>query len=368
MAQEKPVVRVRSPARAPQGRRRRLGLIAAALALLAAPSLVFGCAFERQSPLTEAQSVTPHFEDDAFVTFDGVRLGLTVWEPDPALWPEPWAVLVAVHGMSEYADAFHLAGPYWAQHGVKVYAYDQRGFGRSPGRGVWPGQDLMADDVAAALEAARAANPDATLGVAGESMGGAVVLYADGRSGGLPADRVILSAPGLRGWSALPWTYRVSLWSAAHVAPRWAARPPRGIGVIATDNIEALYRNGRDPLFLRDTRMDTLYGLVSLMESASKARPSGDAPLLVLYGANDQLIPRKAVEAAAPNLGPCARTAFYEKGWHMLFRDLQAQTVWDDVLAFLRDAHAPLPSGAPPLLEAEEPDCASFVSLGSPSG
>lgn len=362
------MVRDRSASDAPQGRRRRLGLKAAALALLAAPAVAFGCAFERQAPLTAVAKATPHFDDDAFVTFDGERLGLTVWEPDPALFPEPWAVLVAVHGMSEYADAFHLAGPYWAAQGVKVYAYDQRGFGRSPGRGVWPGQDLMAADAAAAVQAARLSHPDAIVSVVGESMGGAVVLYAASRSTGPLADRVILSAPGVRGWSALPWTYRVSLWGAAHVAPRWAARPPRGIGVTATDNIEALYRNGADPLFLRDTRMDTLYGLVSLMEAASKAQPAGDAPLLMLYGANDQLIPRRAVEAAAPNLGACARTALYEDGWHMLFRDLQAQTVWDDVLAFLRDPEAPLPSAAPPLLEAEDANCERFVSLESPSG
>jgi alpha-beta hydrolase superfamily lysophospholipase len=368
MAQEEFVVRDRSHPRAQTGRRRRLGLTAALFALIAAPALVFGCAFERQSPLTAVAEGTPRFEGDAFVTFDGARLGLTVWEPDGSLFPEPWAVLVAVHGMSEYADAFHLAGPYWASRGVKVYAYDQRGFGRSPGRGVWPGQELMAADVAAAVAAARAENPDAVVGVVGESMGGAVVLYAASRAEGALADRVILSAPGVRGWSALPWTYRVSLWSAAHVAPRWAARPPRGIGVTATDNIEALYRNGRDPLFLRDTRMDTLYGLVSLMEAASKSRPSGDAPVLMLYGANDQLIPRRAVEAAAPNLGPCGRTALYEEGWHMLFRDLQARTVWDDVLSFLKAPDAPLPSAAPPILEAQDARCESFVALDSPAG
>ncbi len=312
-----------------------------------------GCAFQRQTPLPAAAAASvdePRFADDAFVSFDGARLGLTVWTPDPAEHPEPWAVVVAVHGMSEYADAWHLAGPWWASKGVKVYAYDQRGFGRSPGRGVWPGADLLARDLAAATQAARRAHPDATLAVVGQSMGGAVVLYAAAHADGLSADRVIVSAPGVRGWSALPWTYRVSLWTAAHVAPGWAAQPPRGIKIYATDNMEALYRNGRDPLFLRATRMDTLYGLVSLMEAASKSRPDDALPLLLLYGENDQLIPRTAVEAIAANLEPCARSALYEQGWHMLFRDLQAETVWRDVLAFLEDAAAPLPSGAPPLV------------------
>jgi alpha-beta hydrolase superfamily lysophospholipase len=213
----------------------------------------------------------------------------------------------------------------------------------------------MAKDLVAATQAARAAHPDATLAVVGESMGGAVVLYTAAHVKGPLADRVIVSAPGVRGWSALPWPYRLSLWTAARVAPGWAAEPPSGLHIYATDNMEALYRNGRDPLFLRKTRMDTLYGLVSLMESASKARPDHATPLLLLYGKNDQLIPIKAVEKIAPNLEPCGRSAFYEKGWHMLFRDLQAETVWKDVVSFLKSPQEPLPSGAPPLTPDLEP-------------
>jgi alpha-beta hydrolase superfamily lysophospholipase len=327
-----------------------------------------GCALQRQTPLLPAASgVPPHFEDETFVSFDGARLGLTVWKPDPEAFPEPWAVIVAVHGMSEYADAWHLAGPWWASQGILVYAYDQRGFGRSPGRGVWPGAELMARDLIAATEAARAAHPEATLAVIGESMGGAVVLYTAAHADRPLADRVIVSAPGVRGWSALPAPYRVSLWTAARVAPAWAPQPPRGLKIYATDNMEALYRNGRDPLFLHHTRMDTLYGLVSLMEEASKAEPNHGAPLLLLYGKNDQLIPRKAVEAIAPNLEPCGRSAFYENGWHMLFRDLQAETVWRDVAAFLKDAKAPLPSGAPPLMPSlgGGPACETVAARGS---
>ena len=57
---------------------------------------------------------------------------------------------------------------------------------------------------------------------------------------------------------------------------------------------------------------------------------------------------RRALERAGspPNL----RTAYYEDGWHLLNRNLGAERVYDDVEAFLRDASAPLPSGAPPVL------------------
>ena len=40
------------------------------------------------------------------------------------------------------------------------------------------------------------------------------------------------------------------------------------------------------------------------------------------------------------------RVAVYESGYHMLLRDLQAETVWTDIAAWIGDRASPLPSGA----------------------
>ena len=45
-----------------------------------------------------------------------------------------------------------------------------------------------------------------------------------------------------------------------------------------------------------------------------------------------------------------ARTALYENGWHWLLRDNQREVVFNDILAFIDDPQARLPSEAPPLL------------------
>ena len=47
---------------------------------------------------------------------------------------------------------------------------------------------------------------------------------------------------------------------------------------------------------------------------------------------------------------PGFRTGFYADAWHILNRDLQAEVMYRDVEAWLRDAAAPLPSGAGPVL------------------
>jgi alpha-beta hydrolase superfamily lysophospholipase len=72
-------------------------------------------------------------------------------------------------------------------------------------------------------------------------------------------------------------------------------------------------------------------------------------PSLLLYGANDQVIPPVGVERAAKRLPAFVRTAYYAKGYHMLLNDLQGQVVWQDILTFIRDPGAKLPSGAPGL-------------------
>ena len=94
--------------------------------------------------LPGADFTGPRLEDHDVVSFDGQKLGLMRWIPEG---PEPWAVIVGVHGMNDYSNAFHLAGPYWASQGIATFAYDQRGFGRSPQIGVWGGEKLMTEDL-----------------------------------------------------------------------------------------------------------------------------------------------------------------------------------------------------------------------------
>ena len=117
-----------------------------------------------------------------------------------------------------------------------------------------------------------------------------------------------------------------------------------------------LFRNGRDPNSILSTRFDTLYGLVDLMQSASVKLGRVRAPTLLLYGASDAVIEKAPMRRALEQAGerPGFRTGYYPDGWHLLNRDLQAETMYRDVEAWLTDADAPLPSGAGPVLPALE--------------
>jgi acylglycerol lipase len=323
------------------------GLIGFALALLAAciPTVQ-----RAASPLEEFQG--PRFDVEAqhFYSFDGAELGLSAWLP-PEGTPT-WAVIVGLHGMNDYAGTFYLAGPWFAEHGVAFYAYDARGFGRSPRRGVWGGERLMTEDLRTAVLVARRMHANATISVLGDSMGAATAMATFGAENAPALDRLILAAPGVWGWSTLPTPYAATLWFGAHTFPWRAVSPPRGVTRrrTASDNREALLRAGRDPNMIWTTRIDAVYGLVGLMERASDRAANLDGDVLFLYGAHDQIIPRVSADNAARRLPSSARTALYANGYHWLVRDQQREVVYADILAFLRDPGAPFPSQAPPLL------------------
>lgn len=281
------------------------------------------------------------------ITFDGNELGLTVWGEEISA---PEYVVVGVHGMNDYANAFHMAAPWWAEHGVRTYAYDQRGFGRSYGRGRWQNEEAMREDLRTVVRLVREQHPQAVLTVVGISMGGATAMSTFGADGAPEIDRLILSGPGLRGWGAIPWVQRVALNISTRVRPGWIVTPPRRfVKIEPSDNIEMLQRTWSDPLMQRVNRIDQVFGVVSLMETAHKCAKNLPENTLLLYGARDIVIPEAGVRRTTPLLPSHVKTAYYEKGYHMLMRDLQAETVWKDQLAFMRDPKSTLPSGAPEL-------------------
>ncbi|MGQ0534092.1 MAG: alpha/beta fold hydrolase [Caulobacteraceae bacterium] len=327
--------------------------VAAQSFICLALALIAACAPTVQhasSPLAEFSGPRFNVAAERLVSFDGAELGLTAWQPPDG--QEPTAVIIGLHGMNDYANTFYLAGPWFAERGVAFYAYDARGFGRSPSRGVWGGERLMTEDLRTAVAVARRTHPNARIVVMGDSMGAATAIATFGAESAPEVDRIVLVAPAVWGWSTLPDQYALALWVGAHTFPWRAVQPPRNITrrVTASDNREALLQAGRAPHMIWSTRIDAVYGLVGLMETASERAANLDGDVLFLYGAHDQIIPRNSAIACARRLPGSARTVLYENGWHWLLRDLQREVVYADILAFIGDPHAALPSQSPALL------------------
>jgi alpha-beta hydrolase superfamily lysophospholipase len=297
-----------------------------------------GCAPQFQS--AGMASAVPELRTDAIVTADGARLPLRVWAPHG----RPRAVLLALHGMNDYSNAFAIPGEAWRKEGVVTYAYDQRGFGATARPGIWAGAATLAGDFLQAAALLRRRHPDLPLYALGTSMGGGVILSALASRTEPVVDGVILAAPAVWGRETLPPGTGLALWLAARIVPSMTLSG-RGLNRVASDNRPLLRTMARDPLVLKEARVDALYGLVDLMDAAYAAAAEVSAPVLLLYGGNDQIVPRRPVENVARRL-PQPRLAFYEHGFHMLLRDLNGDVVHRDVAAWIADPNAALPSGA----------------------
>ncbi|HVJ42960.1 MAG TPA: alpha/beta fold hydrolase [Dongiaceae bacterium] len=299
----------------------------------------------------------PRLTETTIHTADGIDLPLREWLPrDDALKVKDIkAVVLAIHGFNDYSKGMTNPAEGMVRRGMAVYAYDQRGFGRTPQRGIWPGNERMIADLKLATDLLHRKYPDKPLFILGESMGASVVMSAAAEAPPLHADGLILVSPALWGWETQSSFNRHVLDWAAHVIP-WMTVYPTGVRIQASDNTAALRAMGRDRLVIKDTRIDSAYGLVGLMSQAYRTLPllgradQAYPPCLLLYGGREQVLADRSVRMALaqlPQLPPeRLRIGLYPKGYHYLLRDLDAQTVFTDIAAWMADPAKPLPSGA----------------------
>tara|TARA_R110001583_G_scaffold96819_4_gene241496 strand:+ start:18528 stop:19673 length:1146 start_codon:yes stop_codon:yes gene_type:complete len=307
---------------------------------------------------------TPQAEPMFFRTIDGTLLALQRWLPGtptsatrsgenavvvPAgrsLLHAPRAVILGLHGFGDYANGFAEAGAQLAQHGIAVYAYDQRGFGRSPTRGFWPGMNSLVQDASDALLVLRGLYPDTPVYLTGVSMGAAVAIITAASRPQL-MDGVILVSPAVWDRAEMPWYQTVPLAVLSHTLP-WLPVTGRGLEIWPSDNIAMLRRLGRDPNMLSSVRVDMVTGIADLMDRARSRAGDLHLPMLVMTGQKDQVIPPVVMASfvndlperakPVPKGGKGKRSAticVYEQGYHMLLRDLNGPHVIDDLAAWV---------------------------------
>ncbi len=290
--------------------------------------------------------VEPRIEGSRLVAADGTRLPLRQWQPSSG---RPWAAAVALHGFNDYGMAFSEVGSELAERGIVVYAYDQRGFGQSPGRSYWHGSASMIADYRTAAALIRARHPGIPVFAIGESMGGAVVLAAQAGTPKPEVDGIVLIAPAIWGASTMPFWQTGPLWLFSHTIPWWPLSGA-GLPITPSDNNAMLRRLSNDPLIIKETRVDAIRGLVRLMDEGLEAAPALTGPALILYGDADDVVPKgptcKMIRSlpAVPTGG--WRIVLYPEGHHMLTRDLAGREAINDIAAFMAAPSRPVPSAA----------------------
>ncbi|MEJ1970347.1 MAG: alpha/beta fold hydrolase [Rhizomicrobium sp.] len=198
----------------------------------------------------------------SFFASDGADIPYRLW---PAAAPR--ALVVLLHGATDYSGAFDEIGPAFAARGLSALAIDQRGFGATATRGKWGGKDRMIRDAAEAVIYLRKRFGDALpVFLVGESMGAALAVHVAARAPELGLAGVVLAAPG-----AISGLWRRLFGSALTRVLRFFM-PRSGIVIERISAWEftpgAAIRLLSDPMVLRRVRPATLFGLFELSQSA----------------------------------------------------------------------------------------------------
>lgn len=327
--------------REPDGCRRssflgRVGMAALALGLAACTTTLPP---PPKPPARFAAAARLVLPDHTFVLSDGARIPARVW---PAQQQER-AVLLALHGFNDSRDAWEAPAPFFSQRGITVIAPDQRGFGQAPLRGGWAGSARMVEDVREEITQIQQAHPHTPLYLAGESMGGAVLILLMAQPDAPKVAGTLLLAPAvwnLGGGADIPLRVLASLFPRNLVTGRELP-----VHVVASDNMAALIRLYYDPLTLRATRLEALQGLVALMKQSAHAARHIHGPTLCVYGDKDQLVPPSAMAEVWRSMPKQVRLDLIPGGHHLLLRDRNGKLVMQDMVGWMATPETWLPSG-----------------------
>jgi len=265
---------------------------------------------------------------DTLSTADGLDLHLQWSTPDE----QARAAVLLVHGYAEHCGRHGVLAQTFAEASALVFAYDQRGYGRSGGHRAYVDTfDQYLDDLARVVQTVRSRIPEGPLFLFGHSMGGLVVLkYVLDRTAASPAG-LLLSAPALEVNPDLAPGLRRMAQFLGRIAPRLpTVRSPEGA-------------ISRDPAVVRHAQNDPLnyHGRIpartgaELLRAGKNVRSRLEAvehPFLVLHGTEDRLASPVWSRRLYERAGASDKTLkLYEGRYHEAYHDYGREAVLGDL-------------------------------------
>jgi alpha-beta hydrolase superfamily lysophospholipase len=267
------------------------------------------------------------------VTEDGLHLFTQHWDPEG----EVRAVVALVHGYGEHCGRYGHVAQAMTRAGAAVYAYDQRGYGRSDGtRAYVESFDVYNDDLERFLAYVDERSPDVPLYLFGHSMGGLVVLrHALTRS--LAASGLVLSAPAIEiNPNLAAFLRRIAQWLGRRFPKLKTVRSPQGAISRDADVVE---QAENDPL--------NYHGRVLARTGAEMIRAGKHAqenlsdlslPFFVFHGTADELTNPDWSQRLYDRAASTDKTIeFYDGLYHETFNEPEKERVLDDVHTWLSE-------------------------------
>jgi alpha-beta hydrolase superfamily lysophospholipase len=266
--------------------------------------------------------------------FDGVgdvRIVYDVWTPDT----DPRAVVILSHGFGEHARRYDHVAERFGRDGLQTYALDHRGHGRSGGKRVLV-KDIseFTGDFDTLVGIATHEHPGLPRIVLGHSMGGGIV-FAYGVEHPDNYDLMVLSGPAVAAQTAvsplLAWLAK----TIGAIAPGLplqqldAGAVSRDPAVVEAYNTDPLVYHGKVPGGIARV-------LMRVGETMPQRAASLAAPLLVVHGSEDRLIPEIGSHQLVDAVGSSdVELKVYPGLYHEVFNEPEQEQVLDDVVSWI---------------------------------
>jgi len=245
------------------------------------------------------------------------------WEPEM----HSKANLVLLHGYGEHCSRYDHVGKALSEAGIAVYTYDQRGYGRSPGKRAYIDNfDALLADLDVYLEHVQPRLKDLPFFMMGHSMGG-MVLAAYMQTRQAPVRGLIFSSPFLALNDDVP-KILLALANVLGAITPW-------LPVARVDNSGL----SRDPKVVEAADNDPLsyHGMVKARTGAQfnavlgRIQPNFEAisaPIYVIHGEEDRIVPNAGSRMLYERCSSADKTLkIYAGGYHELWNDLEKEAV-----------------------------------------
>ena len=270
-------------------------------------------------------------DERSFDGVGGVRIVYDVWTPEEP----PRGVVVLCHGYAEHARRYDHVAQRFGEAGLITYALDQRGHGRSGGKRVYL-RDIseFTDDFATLVGIAATDHPELQRVVLGHSMGGGVV-FAYGVEHPDDYAAMVLSGPAVYAQDS------VSSFMIGVAKVVGSVLPGLPVEQLPTDAVS------RDPDVVAAYMADPLVhqgklpagiakALLGVGESMPQRAAALTAPLLVVHGGQDKLIPVAGSRVLVECVGSTdVNLKVYPELYHEVFNEPERELVLDDVVSWI---------------------------------
>ena len=259
------------------------------------------------------------------------RIVYDVWVPNT----DPTGVVVLSHGFGEHARRYDHVAQRFGEAGLITFALDHRGHGRSGGKRVYV-RDMSeyTGDFHHLVGLATAEYPELKRVVLGHSMGGGIV-FAYGVEHPDDYHLMVLSGPAVDARASVSSLLAMAAHVLGTVAPGLPVQElpvdavSRDPDVVAAYQADPLVHHGKVPAGVGKA-------LIGVSETMPRRAAAITAPLLVVHGEQDKLIPvegsRKLVECVGSS---DVALKVYPGLYHEVFNEPEKAVVLDDVVSWI---------------------------------